>query len=148
MALRKPLVLVGGEIQQLQAGDTLDAVVAETEQQAYTNGDAGNHVLGDVVYLSATDTVKKAIANAVGTKDAIAFATATIANGVSGNYQTGGTLAGLVGLTAGAVYYLSPTTAGQMTPTPPTTIGQYVVRLGIATSTTEFLIDPERPILL
>jgi len=79
---------------------------------------------------------------------AIAVATATITNGTTGVYQIAGVLAGLSGLTAGSVYYLSQTTAGAMTTTAPSTVGQYVVRLGIAISTTEFLIRIERPILL
>jgi len=148
MALRKPLVLNAGEIQQLQAGDTLDAVVTETEQQLFTNGDAGAHALGDAVYISAADTVKKAQANAATTKEFIAFATGAISNGAVGTYQTDGSLAGLAGLTPGAVYYLSPTTPGQMTTTAPSTVGQYVVRLGIANSATEFTIEKSRPILL
>jgi len=148
MSLRKPLVLASGEIQQLQSGDTLDAIVTETEGQTWTNGDAGNHVIGDVVYLNTADNVKKAKADAAGTKEAIALATATIVNATTGVYKTSGTLAGLSGLTAGAVYYLSQTTAGVMTTTAPSTIGQYVVRLGVAISTTEFLIRIERPVLL
>lgn len=148
MALKKPLVLNSGQIQQLQSGDTLDATVSETEGQVYTNDDSGNHVLGDIVYIDAADGVKKAKADAAGTAKAIAIATATITNGATGTYQTGGTLAGLAGLTAGATYYLSAATAGAMTATAPSTLGQYVVKLGIATSTTEFLIDIEPPILL
>jgi hypothetical protein len=148
MALRKPLVLNSGRIQQLQAGDTLDAVVPEIEGQTFTNGDAGNHVVGDIVYVSAADTVRKAQANAAGTTDAIALATTTIANGVAGVYQTGGALGGLSGLTAGAVYYLSQTTAGLLTLTAPTTVGQYVVRIGVANSTTELLINIQPAILL
>jgi hypothetical protein len=147
-ATRKALVLVGGEIQQLQSGDSLQGPVTEIEQVQWTNGDAGNHVIGDVVYISAADTARKAKADAAGTKDAIAFATATISNGAVGGYQTSGVLAGLTGLTAGAIYYLSAATAGAMTTTAPSTVGQYVVRLGIAISTTEFEIDIERSILL
>lgn len=148
MALRKPLVLVGGEIQQLQPGDTLGGAITEIEGQTWTNGDTTGHVIGDVVYLSAADTVKKAKADAPATKDAVALAMGSISNGASGTYQTSGTLAGLTGLTTGAVYYLSAATAGTMTTTAPTTINQYVVRLGIAVSTTEFLIEVQRAILL
>lgn len=148
MAIRKALVLVGGEIQQLQSGDTLAGPIAETEIQQWTNGDAGSHAIGDVVYLSAADTVRKAQANAAGTKDAVALATGTIANGAVGGYQSAGVLGGLSGLTAGAVYYLDPATPGGKTLTAPSTAGQYVVRLGIAASTTEMLIDTERAILL
>lgn len=148
MALRKPLVLVAGEIQQLQAGDTLDASASEVDVISLTNGDVGAHALGDVVYISAASTGRKAQANAVGTKDAIAFAKGAISAAAVGSYQTDGILSGLVGLTAGVVYYLSAATAGLMTNTAPSTIGQYVVRLGIAISTTELEIQIERPILL
>lgn len=149
MALRKPLVLVSGEIQQLQPGDTLQAPVTEVGIIVLSNGDVGNHVLGNVVFISANDTVKLATANSVGTKDAVAFcASATVSPSTTGNYQTDGDLPGLAGLVAGSIYYLSPTTAGGMSTTPPATAGQYVVRLGVAVSTTEFLIKIERAILL
>jgi transcription elongation factor len=148
MALRKPLVLVGGQIQQIQAGDTLNATIAENETQSWTNGDVGSHSLGSVVYLSAADTVKMAKANAASTATPVAIATGTITNGAVGAYQSSGTLAGLTGLTAGATYYLDPTTAGAMTSTAPTTAGQLVVELGVAVSTTEFLIRIRTSILL
>ena len=148
MATRKALVLVGGEIAQLPAGDTLAGPIAEIELQSLTNGDAGNHVIGDIVYISAADTVKKAKADAAGTKDAVAVATATIANATTGFYQFSGVIGGLSGLTAGAIYYLSAATAGLMTTTAPSTTGQYVCRLGIALSTTELFLDTERSIAL
>lgn len=148
MALRKPLVLVNGQIQQIQAGDTLNATIAENETQQWTNGDSGSHSIGNVVYISAADTVKKAQANAGATANPIGFATGTIANGAVGSYQTSGTLSGLSSLSTGATYYLDPTTPGAMTTTAPTTAGQYVVELGVAISTTEFMIRLRPPILL
>lgn len=149
MAARKPLVLNNGEIQQLQAGDTLAATVTEVGVITLTNGDVGAHVIGNVVYISANDTVKLAEANAIGTKDAMALcASVSVGAGTTGSYQTDGDLPGLSGLVAGSVYYLSPSTPGGMSTTPPSTAGQYVVRLGIAISTTEFLIHIERAILL
>jgi hypothetical protein len=141
MATRKPLVLVNGQIQQLQSGDTLSGPFAENDTISLTNGDAGSHVIGDVVYISSADTAKKAKADSGTTVPAIALATATIGNGASGTYQTTGILTGLSGLTAGAVYYLSDATAGQMTTTPPSTAGHYVQKLGVAISATEFMID-------
>jgi hypothetical protein len=44
MASRKPLVQVGGEIQQLQAGDTLTGPFADTEQVSLTNDDVGSAI--------------------------------------------------------------------------------------------------------
>lgn len=147
-ALRKALVMVAGRIQQLQSADTLAGPFQEMEGQTWTNGDAGNHVIGDVVYLNTADNVKKAKADAAGTADAIAVATATITNGTTGVYQTSGTLGGLSGLTAGSKYFLSQTTAGLLTVTAPTTAGQLVVEIGEAVSTTELLINIKPAILL
>jgi hypothetical protein len=146
--IRKALVLVGGEIQQLQSGDTLSGPIAEVGIIALTNGDSGAHAIGDVVYISAADTVKKAKADASGTTNAFALATGAISNGAVGSYQSDGILAGLSGLTAGSVYYLSDATAGATTVTAPSTTGHYVVRIGIAVSTTELDISIERAILL
>lgn len=148
MTIRKALVLVSGQIQQLQSGDTLGGPVADTEQTAFTNDDSGSHVIGDIVYNDGNDTVKKAQANAGGTVQAIGMATATIAASASGNYQTGGIVSGLSALTAGSVYYLSASTAGQMSTTAPSTPGQYVVRMGTAVSTTEFKLNIQPPVLL
>lgn len=148
MASRKPLVLNGGEIQQLQAGDTLNATVNEVDIISLTNGDASAHALGDVVYISAADTAKKAKSDASPTNRALAVAIAAISAAAVGSYQSDGIIAGLTGLTAGAFYYLSDATAGLMTTTAPTTTGSYVTRLGIAISTTEFELRIERSILL
>jgi hypothetical protein len=148
MAVRKPLVLVSGEIQQLQAGDTLSGPVAEVAVIQLTNDDTGAHALGDIVYIDAADGAKKAKADAGATAKAFAFATGAITNGAVGSYQTDGILSGLTGLTAGAAYYLSAATAGAMTTTAPSIVGQYVTRVGRAISTTEFEISIEREILL
>jgi hypothetical protein len=148
MAVRKPLVLSGGVVQQLQSGDTLSGPFAENDSITLTNGDTGSHAIGDVCYISANDTAKHARANASSTAYPVAFATATIANGATGTYQTGGVLGGLSGLTAGTTYWLDPTTAGAMTSTAPTTAGQYLCELGQAISTTEFLIRIRETIAL
>ena len=47
------------------------------------------------------------------------------------------------GLTAGAIYYLN-TSAGLMSQTAPSGSGQYVMKVGMAISTTEFEIDTDR----
>ena len=148
MAARKPLVLVSGEIQQLQSGDTLSAATSEVDVVSLTNGDVGAHALGEVIYISAASTGKKAKADAGATVHAMAFATGAVSAGASGVYQTDGILAGLTALTAGAVYYLSAATAGAMSTTAPSSTGEYVVRLGIAISTTELEISFCRAILL
>lgn len=160
MALRKPLVLVDGNVQQLQAGDTLDAVAAEVDIVTMTNGNAGSIVIGTPVYPDSPGSVDLAQANASGTVNLLGFVKdATIVSAASGSIQTDGILAATTGqwdavtgdtggLTAGTVYWLDPTTAGKLTTTAPTSVGQYVVRVGQAISTTELEISIEPPILL
>ena len=160
MALRKPLVIISGQVQQLQAGDTLDASAAEVDVVALINGNASAIVIGSPVYSDAAGSVDLAQANASGTVEVLGFVKDTsISASASGSIQTDGILAATTGqwdivtgdtggLVAGTVYYLDPTTAGKLTATAPTTTSQYVVRVGKAISTTEMEISIEPPILL
>ena len=152
MALRKPLVIVSGQTQQLQSGDTLDAPQSGGDGAVLTNGESGAIVIGNIVYVSAAATVKKAKADAVGTKSGFGVVRdVSIGAGFTGFIQTSGILAATTGqwdavfgttggLVAGQVYWLSPGTAGYGTAVAPTTIGQYVVPIGIGLSTTELEI--------
>ncbi len=147
MAVRKALVLVAGEIQQIQSGDTLGGS-SETGQLTLTNSDAAAAAVGEIFYIFGASSVKKAKGDAVATAEAVAMATAVIASAATGVFAFNGVVTGLTGLTPGSTYYLSAATAGAMTTTAPTTTGQYVVRLGKAVSATEFMLQPSRPILL
>lgn len=161
MALRKPLVIVAGQVEQLQAGDTLDAPQGGGDQIVLTNDEVGAVVIGTPVYMDAADGFKKAQANAAGTKNVIGLVAATsIAPAASGAVTTDGVLTatttqwdavvtgGAGGLLFNTKYFLDPTTAGKLTTTAPTTVGQYVVEIGIALSTTELLVRPQRDIQL
>lgn len=160
MALKKPLVITDGQIQQLQAGDTLDATAQEVDAVSLTNDNAGAIVIGAPVYSKAAGSVDKAQANAAGTVEVIGLVkSASIAAAASGSIQTDGILAATTvqwdavagttgGLTFDTVYYLDPSTAGMISATAPTTAGQYVVRLGVAISTTELEISINPPIKL
>jgi hypothetical protein len=160
MAVRKPLVIVAGEIQQLQSGDTIDVPVSGGNVVTADNDNAGSVVIGAPVYVSSAGGVDKARANAIGTKDVVGLMRdVTTATGASGQVQTDGVLAASTaqwdavagttgGLTAGARMFLDAATAGKITATAPSTTGQYVVSIGIALSTTELLVDIEQPILL
>jgi len=160
MAARKPLVIVNGQVQQIQAGDTLDAIVNEVDVTQATNNEAGTIVIGTPVYVDAAGTVKKAQADAVLTSRVLGLVQdATIATSNSGSIQTDGVfvastgewdaVAGTTGgLTPGINYFLDPTTAGQLTSTAPTTTGQVVVNLGLALSATELDINNMQTVLL
>lgn len=157
MAIRKPLVINAGQIQQLQSGDSLDI---QAEALNLTNGEAGSVVIGAPVYMFGNDSFKKAQANGSTTKDVVGLVAATsIANGASGAVTIDGVMTATTaqwdavtgqtgGLTFGTRYYLDPSTSGKMTTTAPTTVGQYVVEIGVALSTTEMKVDVKSPILL
>lgn len=160
MALRKPLVMVNGQIQQLQSGDSLDAISSEVDVVSRTNSNAGSITIGQAVYPDDNGAVDLAQADASGTVEVLGLvATPSIVSSASGSIQTDGILVATTaqwdvvtgetgGLVAGTVYYLDPSTAGSITSTAPTSSGQYVARLGMATSTTELEISIRSPILL
>lgn len=158
MAVRKPIVLVNGQLQQLQSGDTLDI---QAEAFTLINDEASPVVICAPVYSDAAGGFKKAQANASTTKDVIGLVgqSPSIATGVAGQIMLDGILSattaqwdavtgGSGGLVFKQRYWLDPATAGKLTAVAPTTIGQYVCELGIALSTTELKINILEPILL
>lgn len=110
---------------------------------------------GQLVYPSAAGTVNLADADAVTTANVIGFAPDDVSAAATGSYQTNGLLTltdwsaatGSATLTAGSRYYLSAT-AGRMTTTPPSSAGQFVVPVGTAISTLDFIINIQRRIKL
>jgi len=117
---------IQGDVTTLQAQDS-------TGTYTCIAGDA----VGDVVYISAANTVALADANDAAKRPAIGIITAK-ASATSCTVQFFGEVTGLAGLTAGAAYYLSET-AGDMTATPP---AGNVQLLGYAKSTTILHLIP------
>lgn len=160
MALRKPLVLNAGLVQQLQSGDTLDAVQSGGDAVIQTNANAGSIVIGAPVYSSANNSVDKAQGNAAATSKVLGLVRDTsIGTGATGAIQINGILTATTGqwdavfgttggLTVNTRYYVSASTAGLGTDTAPSTVGQYVIFLGTAISTTDLNINIESPVLL
>lgn len=158
MAARKPLVLNAGTIEQLQSGDTLDAVVSEVDIISLTNGGGATANICEPAYVSAANTFQLARANASGTTRPIGLVKSTsIAASASGSIQTDGVFVatttqwdavtgGSGGLTAGSIYWLSEATAGRLTTTAPSS--GYVVKVGQALSTTDMEISIGSPIKL
>jgi hypothetical protein len=157
MAIRKPLVIVNGQIEQLQSGDS---IADQDTEFNLVNHEATAVVCGAPVYIDAAGGFKKAQANATSTADAIGLVAQTpnIANGASGavcvqdiltltTAQWDAVTGQTGGLTVGK-YYLDPATAGKMTPTAPTTVGQLVVELGRAMSTTDLKVEIQASVLL
>ena len=159
MALRKPLVVVAGQIQQIQAGDTLDAVIAEQEQIDMTA--TSNLVIGNAVYVDGDDSVELAQADSAGTTELIGLCVdETVNSAASAVIATDGavleattgqwdTVAGTTGgLTAGDQYYLDPDNAGELTDTAPTSTGDLIKPVGMGLSTLKMKIDIRHSILL
>jgi hypothetical protein len=158
MAIQLPIVLVNGQFQRLQAGDTLD-IRAEAVQ--YVNDEATPVLICSPVYNDAAGGFKKAQANAAGTKDVIGLVSQapSIANGLAGAVTIDGQLSATTaqwdavagtsgGLTFKTRYYLDPATPGKITSVAPSTTGQYVCEIGIAESTTDMKINVMPTILL
>jgi hypothetical protein len=161
MALRKPLVIVSGEIEQLQAGDDLNVPITGTIDITLTNDEASPVVIGAPVYSDANDGFKKAKADAGGTALVIGLVSQSpsITNATAGTVGVSGILTATTaqwdavtgqvgGLTFNTRYYLSAATSGLLTITAPTTTGNYVVEIGQALSTTEMSINIKKRILL
>jgi len=158
MAIRSPLVIVNGQIQQLQAGDTLDI---RAEQMQLTNDEATPVVIGAPVYSDANGGFKKARANAAATSKVIGLVgqSPSITNAVAGAVTLDGIQTATTaewdavtgqtgGLTFNTKYYLDPAVAGKLTITAPTTVGQLVVEVGVALSTTDLKINIQQSVLL
>ena|SRR5271157_3470689 len=161
MALRRPLVIVNGQVEQLQSGDILNADISGVGGITMTNDESSAAIVaGMPVYSDAADKVKRAEANASGTINVIGLVfDASITAAAQGTIQTIGIIdlttaqwdavAGTSGgLAFNTIYYLSPSTPGNLTATAPTTIGQYVCPVGIGLSATELELNIQRPILL
>lgn len=103
---------------------------------------------GDLVNFwddSGTIKVRKADATTEG-KEAHGFTKAAFSSSATATvYLTGNVISGLSGLTPAARYFLH-TTAGLATLTPPTATGSVWQPVGIASSATEIVFEPEEPI--
>lgn len=158
MAQKKPIVITNGQLEQLQAGDTLDANLVQLITRANNTG--GALVIGTPVYAVSGTDIAEAQADAQGTiRIAGLVADVTIADTASGQVAIDGILTATTGqwdavtgetggLTPGANYFLDAATAGMLTQTAPTSVGEFVVRVGHALSATEFEIEIQQPIKL
>jgi len=142
--------------------DTYGRVTAGTNPAVTQSGVMLTNSTGSTIaklkalYKTATaDQIALANASASGTMRFIGFASASINTASTGLVLTNGTAVGLTtdwdavtgqsgGLTPGAVYFVSTVTAGNITSTAPTT--GWLVRVGVAVSTTQMLINKGEPV--
>lgn len=160
MPTRKPLVIIDGQVQQLPAGDTLDAAAAEVDVVLLNNAGGLAAPIGTPVYVSAANSFQSARANAGATVEVLGLVRdASVAPAANGSIQTDGMLTatagqwdvitgGSGGLVSGSTYFLDAANAGKLTTVAPTQTGQYVVRVGRAINTTSLEISIYPPILL
>jgi hypothetical protein len=158
MAVRIPLVIVNGVIQQLPSGDTVSGLGADAI--TLTNNNAGSAVIGMPVYSDSADGFDLALADAAATYLVIGLVQDTsISAAAAGEVQVNGILTATTGqwdavtgdsggLTAGSRYFLDPTTVGNLTTTPTTTTTEYVTPVGRALSTTKMELLIETSVLL
>jgi hypothetical protein len=144
------------------ASSTITAGNANDTVTNLTNGNGSTVVIGNIVYATGTSgTFNLAEANSsAATAKPIGFVQPTsITASSTGNIVTGGVMTASTaqwdavngssgGLTVGSVYYLSPSTAGAITTTAPSTTGQWVVRVGVALSSTQLQINFGPPVQL
>ncbi len=110
------------------------------------NQNAHGFAVGDLLYLVST-TWTKAIASSAAAAEVLGIVTTvTDANNFILTMQ--GYITGLSGLTAGAVYFLSPSSAGLATTTEPSTIGQISKPVYVAVTTTTAIITNHRGIVI
>lgn len=160
MPARRPIVLIDGRLQQLPAGDSVDAPSSEVDVSVLTNGGGVSAPIGSPVYISAAASFQLARANALGTVEVFGLVRdPAIAAAAVGNVQTDGGLVATTaewdlitgqtgGLTPGAIYFLSSATAGKLTTTAPSASGEFVLRVGQASSTTSLEISKYQSIQL
>ncbi|MDR2221020.1 MAG: hypothetical protein LBE24_10665 [Methylobacillus sp.] len=157
MAVRNPLVIINGQVQELPSSDTMPGgTSSESYVVKLTNGESGNVARGTPVYISSADTVKKAQANASATRIVAGLvADASIAGAAVGSVQTDGVITAATaewdavtgqsgGLTPGARYFLDAEAAGQITTDAPTDAGDYVHLIGLALSATDMDLEIDK----
>lgn len=100
----------------------------------------------DAVYVTSTGSVDRADADGSGTFPTIGLVKSKPTS-TTCIVQRSGELAGLAGLTAGAVHFLSGT-PGQVTATAPISAGAAVQYVGVALSSTVLLIIPSLEVVI
>lgn len=120
------------------AWDNLNIVEsAERVCNQYTVSEVGGVAIGDILYISAADTVSKADVSGLGAASrVIGMSSNAAADTGTSTVCDNGVVTGLSGLTAGARYFADPGTAGGYTTTVPAGSGNKIYQIGYGKSTT------------
>jgi hypothetical protein len=154
MAIKKPIVITNGQLEQLQSADSIDLGNIINRN----NNSGGAMVVGNIVYINgvnaelaqadAQPTVRVAGFVVTGGADSspVDIKTEGIVTLTTGEWDA--VVGTTSGLTPGSTLFLSEAVAGDGTETAPTAAGDFVVRVGHALSATELEIDIQQPIKL
>lgn len=143
MAIKKPLVLGSdGSIEQLQAGDTLDITMP-------SGGDVvlmtlSENVLPNSVLCASSSGIVRADKDDDDKVRVVGFATSAGNSGDQISVRVSAQQGGFTGLISGSPVFLD--TAGAVTQSTPTS--GFSIRLGVAISSTDILVEPAQPIKL
>ena len=143
MAIKKPLVLGSdGSIEQLQSGDSLDIAMP-------SGGDIilmtlSENVLPNSVLCSSPSGIVKADKDDDTKVKVVGFATSAGNSGDQISVRVAAQQGGFTGLTPGESIFLDA--AGAIAQSVPTS--GFSVRLGVALSATDILVEPAQPIKL
>jgi hypothetical protein len=107
-----------------------------------------NLAAGDFVNVHNSTGLRVRKADASNGRVAHGFVLSSVTSGQNATVYYGNLNTGVSGLTVGDELYLSGSTAGAVTATPPSTAGHSVQRLGVATGTTEMLVEIQTPVEL
>lgn len=107
-----------------------------------------NLAAGDFVNVHNSTGLRVRKADASNGRVAHGFVLNSVTSGQNATVYYGNLNTGVSGLTVGDELYLSGSTAGAVTATPPSTSGHTVQRLGVATGTTEMLVEIQTPVEL
>jgi hypothetical protein len=118
--------------------ETLASIEAPTES---VNQTAHGLAIGDLVKYDGTD-YSKAQADSLANAAVVGIVTAVADVDNFTVRKIPGAVAGLTGLTPGAMHYLDPDTAGAITDTVPSTFGDVILPVGVASSGTALQFRP------
>lgn len=107
-----------------------------------------NLAAGDFVNIFNSTGLRVRKADASNGRVAHGFVLNSVTSGQNATVYYGNLNTAVSGLTIGNELYLSGSTAGAVTATPPSTSGHTVQRLGVATGTTEMLVEIQTPVEL
>lgn len=110
--------------------------IVEQAERVCSDYSAGEALLaGDVVYISAANTVSKTDVTSI--DQAVGVAAAAAASAATVQVCTTGVVPAFTGLTAGSRYYVDETAPGGVSTTVPTASGSSIIQVGFAKSATE-----------